>query len=113
MIYELMDQYETPEISRRVVQVIFTGAEFGSPIFAAPGTPADRVKLLRDAHARSMKDAELVAEAKKGKMDIDPSTGEKLQALAIEEIGQAAEVIEGLKKSLGFRIRAEDITDGR
>jgi len=52
-IYELMDQYKTPEISRRVVQVILAGADFGSPIFVPPGTPAERVKLLREAHVRN------------------------------------------------------------
>ena len=101
-IYELMGQYKTPEISRRVVQVILTGAEFGSPIFAPPGMPADRVKLLRDAHARSMRDAELVAEAKKRKMDMDPSTGEELQALTIDVMSQPPEVIDRAKKIAGL-----------
>src|SRR3989304_513236 len=53
---ELMDQYKTPDINRRVVRVILAGAEFGSPIFAAPGTATERVKFLREAHAKSMKD---------------------------------------------------------
>jgi tripartite-type tricarboxylate transporter receptor subunit TctC len=100
-IYELMDQYKTPDTSRRVVQVILAGAEFGSPTFASPGTPADRVKLLREAHARTMKDPELLAEAKKGKMDMDPSTGEELQSLTKEAMDQPQEVIERAKKILG------------
>lgn len=101
-IYELMDQYKTPEISRRVVQVILAGAEFGSPTFAAPGTPADRVKLLREAHAKSMNDPELLAEAKKGKLDMDPSTGEELQAVSVEVMSQPPEVIERAKKISGL-----------
>jgi tripartite-type tricarboxylate transporter receptor subunit TctC len=101
-IYELMDQYKTPEISRRVVQVILAGAEFGSPTFAPPGTPADRVKLLRESHAKSMKDPEFLAEARKGKMDMDPSTGEELQSLTIEVMSQSAEVIERAKKISGL-----------
>ena len=35
-------------------------------MMVTPGTPADRVKMLRDAYAKSMKDPELIAEAKKG-----------------------------------------------
>lgn len=97
-IYELMDQYQTPAISRRVVQVILAGAEFGSPTFVPPGTPADRVKLLREAHAKSMKDSELLAEAKKGRMDMAPSTGEELQALSMEVMSQSPEVVERAKK---------------
>ena len=101
-IYELMDQYKTPDINRRVVRVILAGAEFGSPIFAAPGTPTDRVKILREAHAKSMKDPELIAEANKGKMDMDPSTGEELQELTKEVMAQPREVIEQAKKITGM-----------
>jgi len=101
-IYELMDQYKTPEINRKVVRVILAGAEFGSPLFAAPGTPADRVKILREAHAKSMKDPALIAEAKKGKMDMDPSTGEELDDLAKEVMAQPAEVIARAKKVSGM-----------
>jgi tripartite-type tricarboxylate transporter receptor subunit TctC len=101
-IYELMDQYKTPDINRRVVRVILAGAEFGSPIFAAPGTSAERVKILREAHAKSMKDPELIAEANKGKMDMDPSTGEELQELTKEVMAQPREVVEQAKKITGM-----------
>jgi tripartite-type tricarboxylate transporter receptor subunit TctC len=97
-----MDQYKTADINRRVVRVILAGAEFGSPIFAAPGTPTDRVKILRDAHAKSMKDPELIAEANKGKMDMDPSTGEELQELTKEVMAQPREVVEQAKKITGM-----------
>ncbi len=101
-IYELMDQYKTPDINRRVVRVILAGAEFGSPLFVAPGTPAERVKILREAHAKSMKDPELIAEANKGKMDMDPSTGEELQELTKEVMAQPREVVEQARKITGM-----------
>lgn len=46
-------------------------------------------------------DPELLAEAKKGKMDMDPSTGEELQALSMEVMSQPPEVIERAKKISG------------
>jgi tripartite-type tricarboxylate transporter receptor subunit TctC len=101
-VYELMDQYKTPDINRKVVRVILAGAEFGSPLFAAPGTPADRVNILRAAHAKSMKDPELIAEAKKGKMDMAPSTGGELDELSKEVMAQPSEVIERAKKISGM-----------
>lgn len=101
-IYELMDEYKTPDINRKVVRVILAGAEFGSPLFVAPGTPADRVKILREAHAKSMKDPDLIAEAKKGKMDMAPSTGEELDELSKEVMAQPSEVIERAKKISGM-----------
>ncbi|HXG50971.1 MAG TPA: tripartite tricarboxylate transporter substrate-binding protein [candidate division Zixibacteria bacterium] len=101
-IYELMDQYKVPDINRRVVRLILAGAEFGSPFFAAPGTPADRVKILREAHAKTMKDPDLIGEAKKSKMDMDPSTGEELQELTREVMAQPREVIERARKITGM-----------
>jgi hypothetical protein len=99
-IYELMDQYRTNETNRRVAQVLLGGAEFGRFMLVTPGTPADRVKMLRDAYAQSMKDPDLLAEAKKSRMDMDPSAGEELQALLQEIMNQPREVIESVKKVL-------------
>ena len=84
-LYELMDQYKTPELSRRAVQVILAGGEFGRPLVVTPGTPPERLNILREAFAKSMKDPELLAEAKKSRMDVDPSTAEELEALIKDE----------------------------
>ena len=99
-IYELMDQYKTAESNRRVANVLLRGAEFGRFMMVTPGTPPDRVKMLREAYAKSMKDPELIAEAKKGRMDMDPSSGEELQALMQEIMDQPPDVIERMKKIL-------------
>ena len=100
-LYELMDQYKTPELSRRAVQVILAGGEFGRPLVATPGTPPERLNILREAFAKSMKDPELLAEAKKSKMDVDPSTAEELEALIKEAMSQPKEVNERVRKLLG------------
>jgi hypothetical protein len=99
-IYELMDQYKTTELNRRLANVLLGGAEFGRFMLVAPGTPPDRVKLLREAYARAMKDPELIADARKGRMDMDPSTGEELQAQLQEIMDQPPDVIERMKKIL-------------
>lgn len=99
-VYELMDQYKVTDTNRGIAKVLLDGAEFGRFMLAAPGTPLDRVKALREAYVKSMKDPELIAEAKKGRMDMDPSTGEELQALLLEIMDQPKEVIERVKKIL-------------
>jgi tripartite-type tricarboxylate transporter receptor subunit TctC len=43
-----------------------------------PATPKDRVQILRRAFQETMKDAEFVAEAKKGNFELNPVTGEEL-----------------------------------
>ena len=46
-IYELMDQYKTPDQARRVATVILAGGVFGRPMVGPPGIPAERLKILR------------------------------------------------------------------
>jgi tripartite-type tricarboxylate transporter receptor subunit TctC len=100
-IYEIFDKEKTPEESRRVADVILRGGDFGRPWVAPPGTPKDRVKILRDAYAKAMADPALLAEAKKGKMEVEPVSGEELQKLAAKIMNQPPRVIERVKKVLG------------
>jgi tripartite-type tricarboxylate transporter receptor subunit TctC len=98
---ELMQQYKTPESARRLATVILTAATLGRPIGTAPGTPADRVKILREAYAKAIADPALLAEAAKRGWEVDPTTGEELQALSREVMAQPREVIERMKWVLG------------
>jgi|SRR5262245_37602388 len=98
---ELMDKQKTSDISRRVAQVILAQNEYGRPMVAPPVVPADRVRALRDAYAKALKDPDLVEEAKRGNLEIEPGTGEELQALTERVISQPPEVIERVKKLVG------------
>ena len=100
-IYEIFDEEKVPQNSRRVADVILAAEKFGRPIVAAPGVPPDRVRVLRRAFDQSLKDPELLAEAQKQRMDVDPESGENLQKLAKQILEQPAEVIARVKKVLG------------
>ncbi len=100
-IYELMDQYKTPESGRRLAKVVLTAATLGRPIVSTPGIAQGRVKLLREAYAKTLKDPELLAEVKKRGWEVNPLTGEELESLAKEVIAQPPEVIERMKWVLG------------
>jgi len=98
---ELMQQYKTPESGKRLATVILTAVTMGRPVTAPPGTPADRVKILRDAYAKALADPELLAEAAKRNWDVEPLTGEELEARAKEVIAQPQDVIDRMKWVLG------------
>lgn len=100
-IYEIFEKEKTPEESRRVADVILRGGDFGRPWVTPPGTPTDRVKLLRSAYAKAMADPALLAEAAKSQMEVSPVSGEELQQLANRMINQPANVIARVKKVLG------------
>src|SRR4030095_9044412 len=81
---ELFEQYKVPANSRRLAQVLLAAGDFGRPMMVTPGTPPDRVKILRDAYVKTLSDPDVLEEAKKGRMDVDPATGEELEALVKE-----------------------------
>jgi tripartite-type tricarboxylate transporter receptor subunit TctC len=46
-----------------------------------PGTPKDRVQIMRRAFQATLQDGEFVAEAKKGNFELDPVTGEEVEKI--------------------------------
>jgi tripartite-type tricarboxylate transporter receptor subunit TctC len=46
-----------------------------------PGTPKDRVKILRDAFMATMKDPQFLAEAKTAKLDLNPMPGDDVEKI--------------------------------
>jgi tripartite-type tricarboxylate transporter receptor subunit TctC len=97
-VFELMEQYKTPATKRRVAEAMLQGGEWARSMMAPPATPADRVKALRDAYEKAAKDPELIAEAKKMRIEVTHTPGEELQATAKEVMGQPPEVVEQMKK---------------
>jgi len=101
-IYELMTRHQTPEAKQRVAKVLLGADHFGQYLAVAPpATPAERVKILREAYTRALKDADLIEEAKNRSWSIEPVTGEELQALAKEVIDQPPQLIGRVKELLG------------
>jgi tripartite-type tricarboxylate transporter receptor subunit TctC len=100
-IHELMDRYKTPEIARRFATVVLAANIFGRPMAATPAIPAERLKILREAWDKTIKDPELLAEAKKRGWPLSPVAGEELDSLAKEVTAQPPEVIQRLKIILG------------
>jgi tripartite-type tricarboxylate transporter receptor subunit TctC len=75
----------------------------GRAFAAAPGTPADRVAILRDAFAKAIKDPELLAEAKKAKINMHLISHEQVQKDFNALLNQTPETL----KEMGKYIKAE------
>jgi tripartite-type tricarboxylate transporter receptor subunit TctC len=97
-IFELMDKYKTPETGRRFAQVLLAGDELGRPMVAPPGVPPERVRILREAYDKALKDPELLSEVNRSRLDMDPITGQEIEALYRELMDQPAAVVELVKK---------------
>ncbi len=99
---EMMEKYKTPDAGKRLAKVVLAAGEFGRPMIASPGIPADRVKILRDAFSKTTNDPEFIAETKKRKFDLDPVPGEEMESLAKEVINQPPEIVARMKKLLAM-----------
>ena len=98
---ELMDQFKTGKLGRRLANVVLASGELGRPYLLPPGIPAERLKTLRDAFMKLMADTGFLDAVKKRNLEVDPSTGEELDKLAKEVMTQPPEVIERVKKLMG------------
>lgn len=68
------------EEARQLIQVgIQDPSEYYRPYVLPPGTPKDRVQTLRKAFHDTMKDPELLEDAKRSKLDIEHVTAEELE----------------------------------
>lgn len=72
------------------------------PFVAPPGMPQDVMKLLRDGFANALKDKELLAEAKKGKMTIDYTPPDEALKVVNEVLSQPSDVVKELTKYIRF-----------
>ena len=97
-IFELMDKYKTSEVGRRFARVLLAGDELGRPMVAPPAVPAERVMILREAYSKALKDPELLDEVKRSRLDMEPITGEEVEAVYKELMDQPAGVVDLVKK---------------
>ena len=65
-----------------------------------PGVPAERVQALRRAFDATMKDKEFLADAIKLKLEIDPLTGEQVDAVIARVSKTTPAVAERVRKAL-------------
>jgi tripartite-type tricarboxylate transporter receptor subunit TctC len=99
-IFEVMDKYKTPELGRRLATTLLSSGDFHRPYLAPPKIRPELVKMLREAFTKTMKDPEFLAETKKKRLDIDPTTGGDVETITKEVMSQPPEVVERIKKMM-------------
>ena len=97
-IFELMDKYKTSDVGRRFARVLLAGDELGRPMVAPPAVAPDRVKILREAYSQALKDPELLDEVKRSRLDMEPITGDEIEAIYKELMDQPPAVVDLVKK---------------
>src|SRR6478736_1099815 len=90
--------YAKTEQQRQFMRFVFSSVEFGRPYAFPPGTPKDRVDLMRRAIADAVKDPELIAEADRMNLDMSYRAPEHLEQLVVKLYQTPQDVIDAVKK---------------
>jgi tripartite-type tricarboxylate transporter receptor subunit TctC len=83
--------------------------EFQRPWVMPPGVPKDRLEIMRKAFKETMQDPEFVAEAKKGKLEMEYVSADEINGLVNEILNISPQT----KKSLEFLVKKEKAVSQR
>lgn len=90
----------TDPVAKQALDFILARELLGRPFVAPPDVPADRVKALRDAFAKTLQDKEFLADAERRQAEINLVTGEEVEQVLRKAGSASKEVIESVKKAL-------------
>jgi len=93
----------TSALGKSLMAIKSIPGAIGRAFAVAPGTPADRVAILRDAFAKAIKDPELIAEAKKAKIEMQFISAEQV----LKEFNALMNQTPDTLKEMGKYIKAE------
>ena len=78
----MIGDYVKTDEAKKIVQVaVYDYGAVARPYVFAPGTPKDRVRLLRKALTDTYKDPEFIADVQKARLDMNPLSGEELETV--------------------------------
>jgi hypothetical protein len=83
---------------KKAAALIIGQQVFGRPYLAPPGIAAEPLALLRAGFAATLQDQEFRAEAERTRVDIEPSSGERVQRLVEELYATPKAIVERAKE---------------
>ena len=92
----------TTPVGKAIMGIRAAPAAIGRAFAAPPATPADRVKVLRDAFARAVKDPEFLGEMNKAKIQVGYIAPDEVQKMFQGLLEQPAEVQKEMMKYIKF-----------
>src|SRR5262245_139149 len=96
----LVMEFAKNDTDRGVLELIFSRQDMGYPVVAPPGTPPERVAVLRKAFEAVLRDPEYLADAKKQHLETEFMRGEEVEALIKRVMASPADVFERARKAI-------------
>jgi tripartite-type tricarboxylate transporter receptor subunit TctC len=96
----LMQEVAKTDENRAILKLIAAPTALGKPYTAPPGLPADRIKILRDAFAKTLADKVFNAEMTRLHIDMEPMTAEETIQVVLNTVNAPPAIVEKAKKIL-------------
>ena len=97
----LTQSFATTDEQKRILVTLFSQMEIARVFAAPPGTPKDRVGILRKAFMQAMNDPKLIDEAKAMTLDINPMSGENVAKVVAEMSNLPPELKAQVRAAIG------------
>ena len=93
-------QFVTSDENRKIAQVVVSQQGFSRPYLVGPGTSAELVTILRTAFDATTRDPQFLADAEKGRLDVSPLSGAKVQELVEAFYATPRDIIEKARAAI-------------
>jgi tripartite-type tricarboxylate transporter receptor subunit TctC len=97
LMQEVVDDPKT----KKLFEFASAGSAIGRALLAPPQVPAERIKVLREAFDKMVKDPEFLAAAEKRAAEIEPTPGAEVQKYADGILNASPDVIQAATKAMG------------
>ncbi|MDX1485943.1 MAG: tripartite tricarboxylate transporter substrate-binding protein [Alphaproteobacteria bacterium] len=89
----LMQDLTNDPDNKTILEFLSVGGAVGRSVIAPPEVPDERIAALRAAFDKTMKDAAFLADAKKQRANVQPSTGAELDAITKKALATRADLV--------------------
>ena len=92
--------FATTDEQKQMLELFFSQEVFGRPYVVAPEVPRERALLLRKAFWETLHDPDLIADATKASLEVDPVSGEDVEKLIAKVYAAPKPLVEKIKRAL-------------
>ena len=96
----LIGEFAKTPAEQAQVELVMSRQVMGRPYYFPPGVPADRVAAARKAFMDAIADPEFKAAAEKAQLEINPVSGEDLQALVAKLLKTPPEIVAATRRNI-------------
>jgi hypothetical protein len=91
---------KTDEAKKLIQVAVYDYGATARPYVFPPGTPKDRVQILRKGLSDTLKDPDFLADAQRARLDLNPINGEELEKIVARIYKLEPQLTEKLKEIL-------------